>query len=195
MNRFAISALAATVLVGRPALAQPADPRLREVTYDPAAVITVPVKRGVVTLVMLGADETISEVAVGLGGDCGKPEMVWCIAAPAGGRTLFVKPKAGARAPNNLAVVTDQRAHSFRFVVLADGDPKPPVYRLVVRAPAPKAPAFKATAREAPLAPALTSAVPPRPEPSPQQIVAERLRAKAQVMNTSYSIAEGANSQ
>jgi len=29
------------------------DPRLRDVVYDPAAVVTVPVKRGMVTLVVL----------------------------------------------------------------------------------------------------------------------------------------------
>ena len=50
---------------------QPADPRLREVLYDPRAVVTVPVKRGVVTLVVLDPDEAITEVAAGLGGDCG----------------------------------------------------------------------------------------------------------------------------
>ena len=57
-------------------------------------------------------------------------------AAQPGGRNLFVKPKSGAATPNNLAVVTDRRTHAFRFVVLADGDAKPPVYRLVVKAPA-----------------------------------------------------------
>ena len=41
--------------------AEPADPRLREVVYDPQAVVTVPVKRGVVTLVVLDADEAITE--------------------------------------------------------------------------------------------------------------------------------------
>ena len=54
---------------------QVADPRLREVVYDPRAVVTVPVKRGVVTLVVLDADEAITEVAAGLGGDCSKAEI------------------------------------------------------------------------------------------------------------------------
>ena len=82
-----------------------------------------PVKRGVVTLVALDADEAITEVAAGLGGDCAKAEAAWCVAAQPGGRNLFVKAKSTASAPNNLAVVTDRRTHSFRFVVLADGDP------------------------------------------------------------------------
>ena len=36
---------------------QPADPRLREVVYDPGAVVDVPVRRGVVTHIVLDADD------------------------------------------------------------------------------------------------------------------------------------------
>lgn len=162
------------------------DPRLREVVYDPKAVVTIPVKRGVVTLVMLDADETIAEVAAGLGGDCSKAEAAWCIAAQPGGRNVFVKPKSTASAANTVAVVTDRRSHSFRFLVLADGDPKPPVYRLVVKAPAVR---IAAPAR---LALPPVAALPPAPlPPTPQQLVTERLQAKPQVLNSSYSIAEG----
>lgn len=170
-----------------------ADPRLREVQYDPRAVVTVPVKRGVVTLVVLDADESITEVAAGLGGDCTKPDAAWCVAAQPGGRNLFVKAKSTAGAPNNLAVVTDRRTHSFRFVVLADNDSKAPVYRLVVKAPAPPVPsagrlALRDTARLVAL-----PAVPP--PPSPQEVIAERLQAKPQLMNSHYSIAEGKGSE
>jgi type IV secretion system protein VirB9 len=171
--------------------AEPADPRLREVVYDPRAVVTVPVKRGVVTLVVLDADEAITEVAAGLGGDCTKADAAWCIAVQPGGRNLFVKAKSSASAANTLAVVTDRRTHSFRFVVLADGDPKPPVYRLVVKAPRVAPPARLALRDAAPLM-ALPAVPPP---PSPHQVVAERLQAKPQVMNTQYSVAEGAASQ
>ena len=169
------------------------DPRLREVLYDPQAVVTVPVKRGVVTLVVLDADEAITEVAAGLGGDCTKTEAAWCIAAQPGGRNLFVKAKSTAGAPNNLAVVTDRRTHSFRFVVLADNDAKAPVYRLVVKAPVvrPAAPARLALRDAAPLV--VLPAVPP--PPSLQEVIAERLRAKAQVLNSNYSIAEGNGSE
>lgn len=169
---------------------EPADPRLREVVYDARAVVTVPVKRGVVTLVVLDADESITEVAAGLGGDCAKAESAWCVAAQPGGRNLFVKPKSMASAANNLAVVTDRRTHAFRFVVLADGDPKPPVYRLIVKAPTRVAP--RLALRDA--APLVALPVVP-PPPPPQQVVAERLQAKPQVMNTQYSIAEGTGSQ
>lgn len=169
-----------------------ADPRLREVVYDPRAVVTVPVKRGVVTLVVLDPDESISEVAAGLGGDCTKADAAWCVAAQPGGRNLFVKAKSSASAANNLAVVTDRRTHTFRFVVLADGDPKPPVYRLVIKAPPRAVSAARLAMRDAAPLVALPAIPPP---PSPQQVVAERLQAKPQVMNTQYSIAEGTGSQ
>lgn len=180
------------VVSGVTAVAEPTDPRLREVVYDPRAVVTVPVKRGVVTLVVLDADESITEVAAGLGGDCAKAESAWCVAAQLGGRNLFVKAKSSASAANNLAVVTDRRTHAFRFVVLADGDPKPPVYRLVVKAPARVAPATRLVLRD--MTPLAALPVVPSPPP-PQQVVAERLQAKPQVMNTQYSVAEGTGSQ
>ena len=203
--RRVVSWLVLTLLGGAAQAAPPSapagtvapDPRLREVVYDARAVVTVLVKRGVVTLVVLDPDESIVEVAAGLGGDCTKPESAWCVAAQPGGRTIFVKARSAARAPNNLAVVTDRRSHSFRFVVLADGDPKPPVYRLVVRAPAGRAVASRLAVRDAALAglgalPSLPAIALP---PTPQQLVAERLQARPQVMNTKYSIAQGTGSQ
>jgi type IV secretion system protein VirB9 len=174
---------------------EPTDPRLREVIYDAKAVVTVPVKRGVVTLVVLDADESITEVAAGLGGDCSKAEAAWCIAAQPGGRNLFVKPKSTASAANNLAVVTDRRTHSLRFVVLADGDPKPPVYRLVIKGALAKPGATRAALREDALLQALSALPPAPPPPNPLQVTAERLQAKPQVLNTSYSIAEGTASE
>jgi type IV secretion system protein VirB9 len=176
--------------------AQGSDPRLREVVYDPKAVVTVPVKRGVVTLVILDADEAITEVGAGLGGDCAKAESAWCVAAQPGGRNLFVKPKSTASVPNNLAVVTDRRTHSFRFVVLADGDARLPVYRLVVKAPATRqAMSPRLAPQDSELLQAL-AALPPAPQlPNPQQVIGERLQAKPQAVNTSYSIAQGKASE
>ena len=197
MKRIAVLLFAAALV---PAVAWPAgdaapgDPRLREVTYDAKAVVTVPVKRGVVTLVVLDPEEAIAEVAAGLGGDCSKAEAAWCIAAQPGGRHLFVKPKSTANAANTLAVVTDRHTHSFRFVVLADSDPRSPVYRLVVKAPRPTVVARTAL-RDGLALQALPLLPPAPPPPSPQQVIAERLQAKAQVLNTSYSIAEGTGSE
>jgi len=188
------------------ALAAPAcaasapDPRLREVTYDAGVVITVPVKRGAVTVVVLGADESISEVGAGLGSDCTKPDAPWCVAAQAGGRTLFVKPKSTANSANTLAVVTDRRIHNLQFVVLPDGDPRQPVYRLVVRAPlpTPRPPISVSPPGLVPVLPALHAlpALPAAPlPPAAEQVVAERLQAKPHVLNTRYSLATGANSE
>ena len=191
MKTVALLAAISCFLIGGNATGapEPADPRLREVIYDAHAVVTVPVKRGVVTLVVLDADESIIELAAGLGGDCAKPESPWCVAAQAGGRNFFVKAKSSANVPNNIAVVTSRRTHAFRFVVLADGDPKPPVYRLIVKAPAVVTSSAHLALQDAaglPMAPLA---------PSPQQVVAERLTAKPQVVNTQYSIADGAGSQ
>ena len=189
-------AMYAASLVSAPvasaAATEPADPRLREVNYDPLAVVTVPVKRGIVTLVVLGADESITDVAAGLGADCAKPEAAWCVAAQPGGRTFFVKPKSTASAANNLAVVTDRRTHAFRFVVLADNDPRPAIFRLAVKAPIHPAPGTRLAMREVPALAALPAIATP---PSPQQLVTERLQAKPSIMNTRYSIAEGKGSQ
>jgi type IV secretion system protein VirB9 len=172
-----------------------ADPRLREVVYDPHAVITVPVKRGVVTLIVLDDDEALVDVAAGLGGDCSKPEAAWCVAAQPGSRYLYVKPKSMALAANTLAVVTDRRTHALRLTVLADTDPKPPVYRLTIKAP-PRNPATsRPPARDLALLAEL-QAVPPAPRPpAPQAVVAQRLQAGPQVLNAQYALAEGTASQ
>ncbi len=168
-----------------------ADPRLRDVFYDPQVVLTVPVQRGVVTLIVLDDGEAISELAAGLGGDCSKPDAVWCIAAQPGGRHVFVKPKSDARAPNTVAVVTDRRVHNFRLQVVDDSR-QLPVYRLTVRAPLPPAPPPQPAGATTPV-PLAPSRLPPLP--APETLVAERLAAKPFVRNTAYSLAEGAASQ
>ena len=163
-------------------------------------MITVPVKRGVVTHVVLDRGEAITDVGSGLGADCSKPDASWCIAAQAGGRHIFVKPKSTASAPNNLAVVTDKRTHAFRFVLLADGDARPPVYRLSVRVPAVRpAEAGAAIAgrrwshRRSCRRSRRCLSRWNRPHPPPS--VAERLAAAPELVNSNYSIAEGAASQ
>ena len=149
---------------------------------------------------VLDPGEAITDVGSGLGADCSKPDASWCIAAQPGGRNIFVKPKSTASTPNNLAVVTDRRTHSFRFVVLANGDARQPVYRLAVRAPTLRA-AVPLAARSAelvaptPLSP-LPSPLPPElAPPSPAELIAERLAAAPELANSNYSIAEGKDSQ
>ena len=174
---------------GRAAAQEAADPRLREVYYDPQSVVTVLVKRGVVTDIVLDPNEAITDVASGLGADCTKPESSWCVAAQPGGRHLFVKPKKTAGAPNNIAVVTDRRTHSFRFVVLNDRDARQPVYRLSMKVAAP--PPAPSPLPSLPIAALLVDPAPL----SPAELVKERLTAAPQPVNSSYSIAEGKNSQ
>lgn len=172
-----------------PVLAQDTvDPRLKEVFYDPQSVVTVFVKRGVVTDIVLDPAEAITDVASGLGADCAKAEASWCVAAQPGGRHLFVKPKTNALASNNIAVVTDRRTHSFRFVVLGDHDARPPIYRLTIKAAPPPPPVF-AEAR-APIV-----AIAAAPPPDPAELIKERLSAAPQVVNTRYSIAEGQHAE
>lgn len=193
-----IGCLAWLALSASPAQAQQppgaTDPRLREVWYDPHAVVTLPVKRGVVTQILLGADEAITEVGSGLGADCSKPEASWCIAAQAGGRNIFVKPKSTASAPNNLAVVTTRRTHAFRFVVLGNGDARQPVYRLIVRTmPAPNPAAAAGPVLVAPqLMGKATAAI---ATPPAATLIAERLNAAPVPVNSKYSLAQGRHSQ
>jgi len=172
-----ISLIIAATLGAKAALAAP-DPRLREVEYSPQTVVEVPVKRGVVTLLVLGPDEAITEVAAGLGSDCAKPEAAWCVAAQAGGRTLFVKPKSSATEANNLAVVTDRRIHAFRFVVLPDRDPRLPVHRLTVKTAPPLTSPPRLAARELPELVELSALPSVPPAPTPQELVSERLQAR-----------------
>ena len=190
---FAAAWLVAASLGGltiRRAAAQDApDPRLKEVWYDPQLVVTVFVKRGVVTDIVLDPNEAITDVASGLGADCGKPDSSWCVAAQPGGRHLFVKPKSTAGAANNIAVVTDKRTHSFRFVVLADRDARQPVYRLSVKAAA--APITAPT----PSVLAAAVAIAEQSPPSPAELIKERLTAAPEPVNSSYSIAEGKGSE
>lgn len=169
------------------------DPRFREVTYDAHKVVTVHVQRGLPTLLQLVADEAISDIGVGLGSDCKNLGDPWCIAAQPGGRIVLVKPKSGASAPNNVVVLTNQRVHTFRFVVLADADPRPPVYGMAVKLPAPARAVSPGIASRTPF---LWLPPLPLPEPVPsERVVAERLQAKPQVKNAHYSLAEGPKSQ
>ena len=175
------------------ASAQLADLRLKEILYDPQAVVSVFVKRGVVTHIVLDAGEAITEVGSGLGADCSKPDSSWCVAAQPGGRNIFVKPKSTATVPNNLAVVTDKRTHSFRFVVLADGDSRAPVYRLSIKTARTRI----ATVALSPAALAASAAmsVPDVPMPTAAELIAGRLTAAPEPINSNYSIAEGKTSE
>lgn len=218
MTLFSLSAAAqasppvvapANALAGSPASSSPTDPRLREVTYEPRAVITLPMRRGEVTLVVLAADESIAEVAAGLGGDCNRAESPWCIVAQPGGRSVFIKPKSSAQATNNLAIVTDKRLHALQLQVLAEGDNRQPVHRLLIKPPAAK-PATPAPVTPPPTASGAAAAPDPalfalasanaelitrlKAAAAPERVRNERLQARPPVHNSQYSLAEGKDS-
>ena len=80
------------------------DPRLKNVVYDPQAVVAVPVKRGIVTLVVLDADETILEVATGLrASDCNATARTasfgFVVAAQPGGRPCSINTQEPGHGP------------------------------------------------------------------------------------------------
>lgn len=192
---FPLAALLAFGAVGASSSTAAADARVREVWYDPAAVLQVPVRRGVVTHIVLDAGERITEVAAGVGADCAKAEASWCVAAEAGGHHVFVKPRSTAEGSNNLAVVTDRRAYAIELVPLADEDRRPAVYRLTIRSIAPAAPA-----RITALAPSIAASAPqaraeafaPASRPSGKG-EADRT-APPRVVNSRYSVAEAPRS-
>ena len=187
--------------------AQPAasDPRLREVVYDAKAVITVPVRKGEVTLVMLPPDESIADVAAGLGGDCSRPESAWCISAQPGGRNVFIKAKSSAQASNNVAIVSDKRQHALQLVVLGDADHRTPVHRLVIKAPPAPPPAIAGRAampgpatdpQLAALATANAALIARlKLANAPDRLISERMQARPHILNAQYSLAEGRDSQ
>lgn len=211
-------ALAALMAMGTAQAAEPrqstpqpaaTDPRLRELTYDPQAVVQVPTRRGEVTLIVLAPDEAITDVAAGLGGDCGKPESPWCIATQPGSRHVFIKPKSTANAANNMAIVTTKRLHSLRLEVLPDNSTRPPLYRLTIQPPSAKAlerpggavarspdpGTVASSAGLAALAAANTELIARlKTLKSAEQLVADRMQARPSVQNTNYTIAEGADS-
>jgi len=168
--------------------AQGRDAHLREVWYDAQAVIPVPVKRGVVTHIVLDASEAITDVGTGIGADCAKVEMSWCVAAQAGGHHLFVKPKTAAKGSNNIAVVTDRRTYSFRLDLLDDADRRAPAYRMVIRIPVRTRPGDA-------LAGSLIEPLVGLPaNATPSEQIRERLAQAPTVRNSNYSLSEGAAS-
>jgi type IV secretion system protein VirB9 len=114
------------------------DPRIRTVVYFPDAVVTVPVKRGVVTQIVLADDETITmQPAMGKGADCARDTDTWCVIAS--GRDIFIKPKTGATS-NNMVLSASRRRYVFEFKVVAPGSLTTALMRVSVVPPPPPAP-------------------------------------------------------
>jgi type IV secretion system protein VirB9 len=125
--------------------AGPNDARIRTIAYKPNEVTLVRVQRGVVTRIMLEADEKIVIPVVGLSSDCTKDLDEWCISAIPGSNQIFVRPRDNARS-NNMELNTTKRDYSFIFEVVRDGvshgksksAPTVPFFRVVFDYPKPK---------------------------------------------------------
>lgn len=99
--------------------ATPADTAVIHVPFVDSGVVRVRVKVGVVTRILLGADEHIEVAASGVSADCEALKHAWCIRADKGTSIIWVRPKPGARS-NNLELRSDRHDYSFVFEVVED---------------------------------------------------------------------------
>jgi type IV secretion system protein VirB9 len=186
-RRILLPLLAASCLDSTVAAA--ADPRMKEIEYDGKSVINLHVARGVATAIELDPSDAISFAATGVGADCAKEIDSWCIAALPNSRVIFVKPKSFASGSNNLQIVSSLgRFYSFHFDILGRTDPRPPIYRLTIKAPRQAAADSPGGAANAPGIAVLSGIAPS----NPRDLVRERLHAEPRVVNSRYSIALGA---
>jgi len=174
---FAFAALAVAI-TGSPAQAG-ADPRIREMSYDAAAVVTLPVNAGITTLVQFGSGEHVESVGAGQGAACDRPADPWCVTWPANAGFLYVRPRPRASAALSLAVVTDRHAYSLVFEPRSAGLT---VHRLVFTYPPVEPVAAVIPAVAVPLV-------------SNKELVAGRFQVAPVPLNANYSIAFGEASE
>jgi len=182
-----VGALAWTGLVfaGAPGREPSIDPRIRTVVYSPDSVVTVPVRRGMVTQIVLADDETVtSQPAMGKGADCARETDTWCVVAS--GQDVFIKPKTGATTNNMVLVSTRGRRYAFEFKVLPEQAVSNPVMRVsMVTPPRPVPPASPVAQAPIDLGP---------PPLTAKELVANRMRSLPTVRNKEYSVAVGDHS-
>lgn len=123
--------LIAALALASPVAAQaPLDPRIREVTYDPAAVYRIAGAFRTATQIVFAPDETIRHAAVG-------DSVAWEMAAE--GSVLFLKPRERHQA-TNLLVVTERggavRHYAFELLAREAGDRTEVAYQVRFRYPA-----------------------------------------------------------
>ena len=97
----------------------PHDERIRSIVYKANDVTVIRVQRGVVTRIMLEADEKIEVPVVGLSSNCASEADEWCISALVGSNQIFVRPRDNARS-NNMELHTSKRDYSFVFELVAE---------------------------------------------------------------------------
>lgn len=199
-----LACLAALLAAGTQANAQAskpaaADPRIREVAYDGARVVTVAVQPGVTTLVQFAPDEHVRSLAAGQAASCAQASDPWCVTWPANAGFVYVRPNTRASQPLALAVVTDRHAYSLLFEPLPAAAGRAPVFRLTFTyPPGPAAvrpqdqPADRGSDRARAGASAPATVVPPITD---AQLVAERMQFEPVPLNASYTVAYGEHSQ
>ena len=123
--------LVAGLALAVPAAAQTApDPRIHELTYDPAAVYRIAGAFRTATQIIFSPEETIRHAAIG-------DSVAWEVAAE--GSVLFLKPRERHQA-TNLLVVTERagvaRHYAFELLARDPGDRTAIAYQVRFRYPA-----------------------------------------------------------
>jgi type IV secretion system protein VirB9 len=123
--------LIAALAFASPVAAQaPLDPRIRELTYDPAAVYRIAGAFRTATQIVFSPEETIRHAAIG-------DSVAWEVAAE--GSVLFLKPRERHQA-TNLLVVTERdgavRHYAFELLAREAGDRTAIAYQVRFRYPA-----------------------------------------------------------
>ncbi|WP_163364698.1 TrbG/VirB9 family P-type conjugative transfer protein, partial [Escherichia coli] len=80
-------------------------PRIRYITFNNNAVVTVPAGLGVSTMIQLGSSEVIETISAG-------DTASWSIVPKKGSGILFVKPLR-ENAETNVNIVTNQRVYAL----------------------------------------------------------------------------------
>lgn len=93
-----------------------ADPRIRYITFNNNAVVTVPAGLGVSTMIQLGSSEVIETISAG-------DTASWSIVPKKGSSILFVKPLR-ENAETNVNIVTNQRVYALLLKGSAAADLK-----------------------------------------------------------------------
>ncbi|MCX8571134.1 TrbG/VirB9 family P-type conjugative transfer protein [Aminobacter sp. MET-1] len=98
------------------------DPRIRSVPYSSEQVFVVTGTYGMVTTILFGSDELITQVVAG-------DTVSWQILTSADRRSLTLKPME-KDAPTNLSVITTKRTYSFELLVNDSKNARNQTYKL-----------------------------------------------------------------
>ncbi|NOV20825.1 conjugal transfer protein [Ensifer adhaerens] len=103
--RKSLLSFAALSLLAMTTTSTAADPRIRYITFNNNAVVTVPAGLGVSTMIQLGSSEVIETISAG-------DTASWSIVPKKGSGILFVKPLR-ENAETNVNIVTNQRVYAL----------------------------------------------------------------------------------